>query len=145
LSAVETLSAGGVSEPPAISADPDGGFDPNVVDAVAAWSSAQQPNRHIEAAAQTAPAGADRTPPSFAGRKSATTCIPGIVYDIYQATKSGAEDFSAPTYTPPAGATSFTTPPLRANKSYYFVFRARDRAGNRDPNTVERVGQNLCV
>jgi hypothetical protein len=63
----------------------------------------------------------DRTPPTFAGLKSATTCIPGpidgqtasyqltwdpatddvtpskqIVYDIYQATKSGGEDCSAP-------------------------------------------------
>src|SRR5438876_11756278 len=82
----------------------------------------------------------DNIPPTFAGLKSATTCIPGpvgggrttsynlswdpatdnitpsrrIVYDVYQAEMSGAEDFSTPTYTTPAGATSFTTPPLPA-------------------------------
>ena len=113
----------------------------------------------------------DNTPPSFAGLKSATTCIPGpvgggrttsynlswdpatdnvspsrrIVYDVYQAETSGGEDFSAPTYTTPAGATSFATPPLSADKHFYFVVRARDQAGNSDSNTVEREGQNLCV
>ena len=121
----------------------------------------------------SAPAGAvDRIPPKFAGLKSATTCIPGpigpgrssryhlrwdpatdnrtpssqIVYDVYQARKSGGEDFSKPTYTTRPGATSFDTPLLPAgNYSYYFVVRARDRAGNRDSNTVERRGVNLCV
>ncbi len=114
---------------------------------------------------------ADNTPPSFAGLKSATTCIPGpigggrtasynlswdpatdnvspsrrIVYDIYQANTSGGEDFSTPTYTTSAGATSFTTPPLTTNSYFYFVVRARDQAGNSDSNTVEREGQNLCV
>ena len=112
----------------------------------------------------------DRTPPTFAGLKSATTCIPGpidgqsasyrlswdpatdnvtpsakIVYDIYQATKSGGEDFSSATYTARRGATTFTTPPLPADKDFYFVVRARDRAGNRDSNRVEREGVNLCV
>jgi len=114
---------------------------------------------------------ADNTPPSFAGLKSATTCIPGpvgggrttsynlswdpatdnvspsrrIVYDVYQAETSGGEDFSAPTYTTLAGATSFATPPLSTDKHFYFVVRARDQAGNSDSNTVEREGQNLCV
>jgi hypothetical protein len=113
----------------------------------------------------------DHTPPTFAGLKSATTCIPGpvgggrttsyhlswdpatdnvtpssrIVYDVYQATSPGGEDFSTPTYTTPAGATSFDTPPLPTDKSFFFVVRARDQAGNRDSNTVERQGQNLCV
>jgi len=122
----------------------------------------------------TAPAEArrrDTTPPSFAGLKSATTCIPGpigggrttsynlswdpatdnvtpsrkIVYDVYQADAPGAEDFSTPTYTTSAGATSFTTPPLPADKYFYFVVRAKDEAGNGDSNMVERQGQNLCV
>ena len=114
---------------------------------------------------------ADNTPPTFAGLKSATTCIPGpigggrttsytltwdpatdnhtpskkIVYDIYQATTSGAEDFSTPTYTTSPGATSFTTPPLPTDQTFYFVVRARDQAGNRDSNKVEREGQNLCL
>jgi len=113
----------------------------------------------------------DNIPPTFAGLKSATTCIPGpvgggrttsynlswdpatdnitpsrrIVYDVYQAEMSGAEDFSTPTYTTPAGATPFTTTPLPAGKYFYFVVRARDQAGNSDANKVEREGQNLCV
>ena len=111
------------------------------------------------------------TAQSLGGLKSATTCIPGpigggkttsyhltwdpatddvspaskIVYDVYQATTSGGEDFSAPTYTTAAGATSFDTPPLPTDRTFYFVVRARDRAGNSDSNKVERQGQNLCV
>src|SRR2546422_9242792 len=80
----------------------------------------------------------DHTPPRFAGLESATTCIPGpigpgrtsayhlswsaardnatpaskIVYEVYQATAAGGEDFSKPTYTSDPGATSFTTPQL---------------------------------
>ena len=113
----------------------------------------------------------DRTPPRFAGLESAVTCIPGpigggrtsaytlrwdpasdnrtptrrIVYDVYQATTAGGEDFSTPTYTTDPGATSFTTPLLPTDKVFYFVVRARDRAGNRDSNAVERDGQNLCL
>jgi hypothetical protein len=124
--------------------------------------------------APSAPAGAvrkDRTPPTFAGLKSALTCIPGpigggrtttytlswdpatdnlsptrrIVYDVYQATTAGDEDFATPTYTTEPGVTGFTTPELPTDKVFYFVVRARDQAGNRDSNTVEREGQNLCV
>jgi hypothetical protein len=113
----------------------------------------------------------DNIPPAFAGLKSATTCVPGpigggrttsyhlswdpatdnrtpssqIVYDVYQASTAGGEDFSAPTYTTPAGTTSFDTPPLPVDTTFYFVVRARDRAGNSDSNKVERQGQNLCV
>jgi hypothetical protein len=112
----------------------------------------------------------DQTPPTFAGLVSATTCVPGpingqdtsytlrwdaatdnltpsrkIVYDVYQAAVSGGEDFSIPTYTTPAGATSFETAALPADKAVYFVVRARDKAGNQDSNKVEREGQNLCV
>jgi len=112
----------------------------------------------------------DRTPPTFAGLKSATACIPGpgggqtasyrldwdratdnvtpstqIAYDVYQATKSGGEDFSSATYTVRHGATTFATPPLPADGTFFFVVRARDRAGNRDSNVVEREGVNICV
>jgi hypothetical protein len=113
----------------------------------------------------------DHAPPTFAGLKSATTCVPGpvgggrttsynltwdaatdnvsppstIVYLVYQASAPGAEDFSTPTYTTAAGATSFATPPLPGDKPVYFVVRARDQAGNIDSNTVEREGENLCV
>lgn len=114
----------------------------------------------------------DRTPPVFTGLQSAVTCIPGpaggptrlssyrltwseasddvtgpgaLAYEIYQASTPGGEDFSRPTYTIAAGATTFSTPPLPDDRTYYFVVRARDRAGNRDGNTAERPGRNLCV
>lgn len=113
----------------------------------------------------------DTTPPTFAGIKSATTCIPGpigpgrttsyrltwdaatddvtpsdkIVYLVYQAAIAGGEDFSTPTYTTSPGVTSFNTPSLPTDKYFYFVVRARDEAGNIDSNKVEREGQNLCV
>jgi hypothetical protein len=124
----------------------------------------------LAVAVAAAPA-ADGTAPMFAGLSSATTCVPGpvggdrttsyrlrwaaardrvtparaIVYDVYQATSLRGERFSRPTYTTPAGATWFVTPRLPAAKSYYFVVRARDRAGNRDSNRVERRGVNLCL
>jgi hypothetical protein len=113
----------------------------------------------------------DTVPPKFAGLQSATTCIPGpigpgratsyhlrwkaatdnvtpsgrIVYDIYQAQRSGGENFFKPTYTTRPGVTSFDTPKLSSTKTFYFVVRARDQAGNRDSNRVERRGVNLCV
>jgi len=119
----------------------------------------------------TRPPVTDFTPPTFAGLVKATTCIPGpvgpgkstpyhltwnpaidavtpsneIAYDVYQATTAGGEGFAAPTYTTPPGVTSFATPPLSSTKTYYFVVRARDLAGNRDSNRVERVGENLCL
>jgi hypothetical protein len=113
----------------------------------------------------------DQTPPVFAGLTQALTCLAGpispdrsspyrlswaaasddttsprqIVYDIYQATSSGGENFAIPTYTTTAGATTFTTPPLPAANSYYFVVRARDQSGNRDSNNVERQAVNQCL
>jgi hypothetical protein len=113
----------------------------------------------------------DRTPPTFGGLKSATTCIPGpvggdrmssyrltwaaakdnvtpssrIVYNVYRATSPGGENFSAPTYTTRRGAVTFVTPPLSSNESNYFVVRARDAAGNRDRNRREQLGKNLCL
>jgi hypothetical protein len=113
----------------------------------------------------------DRKPPAFAGIASATTCIPGpigsgisssyhltwqpaadkvspssaIVYEIYQADESGGEDLSTPTYVTAPGATSFDTPPLPSDQTFFFIVRATDEAGNIDSNTVEREGFNLCV
>ena len=105
----------------------------------------------------------------FAGLKWATTCIPGpvkegqtssyhleweaakaktsrrkIVYNVYEATTRGGENYSQPTYTTAPGVTSFDTPQLPVEDTYYFVVRARDRMGNEDTNTVEREGQDLC-
>ena len=68
-----------------------------------------------------------------------------ILYDIYQSTSSGGERYDTPTYTTAPGATSFDTPKLSGSQHYFFVVRARDEAGNRDSNTVERSGRNLCV
>ncbi|MDX6512785.1 MAG: hypothetical protein QOE36_2289, partial [Gaiellaceae bacterium] len=108
--------------------------------------------------------------PHFAGLESAVTCLAGpagggrssaytlgwtaasddgtpaarIVYDVYTATSSGKEDYSAPTYTSDPGATSFRTPPLASDTTYYFVVRARDTEGRRDRNRVERAGENIC-
>ena len=113
---------------------------------------------------------ADQTPPRFAGLKGAKTCIPGpigkgrsskhqlvwdpasdnvtpaaeIVYDVYQATTAGGEDFSKPTYRTEPGATQFVTPALPSDEAFYFVVRARDGAGNRERNKVERLSLNLC-
>jgi hypothetical protein len=114
----------------------------------------------------------DRTPPTFAGLQRATTCIPGpvgggtrsspyslrwvpaidditpssaIVYDIYQANAARDENFAVPTYTTQPGATTFVTPLLPDDQTYYFVVRARDEAGHRDANDVERLGVNLCL
>ena len=125
--------------------------------------------------AAVSPAGgvgrADRIPPKFSGLESAVTCIPGpiggnrttsyhlswtaatdnvtpsrrIVYEVYQATVRGGQNLSFRTYRTRPGVTSFNTPQLTVNETFYFVVRARDLAGNRDSNTVEREGQNLCV
>ena len=111
----------------------------------------------------------DASPPVFEGLQSAWTCIPGpsgagqkthyhltwnaakddvtpsseIVYKIYRATTPGGENFSRRTYRT-VGTTSFETPLLPTGKTFYFVVRARDRAGNEDSNTIEKEGQNLC-
>ena len=126
------------------------------------------------ASAGTHAGGRDRTPPLFAGLRSATTCIPGpvgggermssfrlvwpaakdnvtrpsrIAYDIYQTTSPNGENFSRATYTTRRGVTSFVTPQLPSTETdtYYFVVRARDAAGNRDRNRRERPGRNLCL
>jgi hypothetical protein len=112
----------------------------------------------------------DNTPPTFAGLESAFACTPGpqrpgqttpftltwkaatddktassqIVYDIYESTTAGAEDFSRPTWTTPPGVTSFKTPGLPSHGTFYFVVRARDQAGNEDQNRVERPGIDPC-
>ena len=117
------------------------------------------------------PGGGDRTPPVFAGLQAATTCTPGpsrpgqttpyhltwkaardkvtprsqIVYDVFESTTSGGEDFAHPSWTTSAGATAFTTPGLPADRTVYFVVRARDRAGNEDHNHVQRPGVNPCL
>ncbi|HSP55679.1 MAG TPA: hypothetical protein VLS25_08825 [Dehalococcoidia bacterium] len=68
-----------------------------------------------------------------------------IVYDIFVATTSGGENFSAPTWTTPPGVTTYETPGLPSHETFYFVVRARDQAGNEDRNTVEVRGADPCV
>jgi hypothetical protein len=119
---------------------------------------------------QPAPTSGDTTPPSFTGLTRAFACTPGpqrpgqttpynlswqaasddvtpgsrIVYDVYLGSAPGREDFSKPTWTTPAGVTSYATPGLPSHGSYYFVVRARDGAGNRDANRVEVHGVDPC-
>jgi Collagen triple helix repeat (20 copies) len=107
--------------------------------------------------------------PAFAGLQSASYCTGGpvqpaemvsytltwqaatdnvtpssqIVYDIFVAHPPGGEDFSHPTWTTPPGVTTYSTPDL-PSEGTYFVVRARDKAGNEDQNTVEREGVNTC-
>jgi hypothetical protein len=113
----------------------------------------------------------DTTPPRFGGLQSAFACTPGpqrpgqttpfnlsweaasddvtptksIVYDVYLATSPGGEDFSKPTWTTEPGVTSFRTPGLPSHGTFYFVVRARDRAGNEDANLVELLGSDPCL
>jgi len=113
--------------------------------------------------------GPDRTPPVFAGIQSATTCLGGpiggdrpihyqlawdaahdnktpaarLVYDVYVGAREGAR-FAHLKWTSKPGATSFRTPKLSSAKTYWFLVRARDAAGNRDGNRHEAMGVNLC-
>ena len=96
----------------------------------------------------------DTTAPAFAGLASAqdtgrgntvalawstaTDNSPPVTYNIYQASYSGLQNFSSPTYT--TQNTSYTVTGLTNGARYYFVVRARDSAvaPNEDTNTLER-------
>ena len=124
---------------------------------------------HVNPAPAGTPGPADV--PHFAGLISATTCdapVPavlprpsiytltwqaatdpvtassGIVYEIFLATTSGAEDYAQPTWTTSPGVTSFTTPAVPRTGPVYFVVRARNGAGVQDANTIERQGVSDC-
>ncbi len=61
-----------------------------------------------------------------------------IVYDVFQATTSGGEVFTAaPAATSTPGALSIALSNLPPSSTLYWVVRARDLAGNEDTNTVE--------
>jgi hypothetical protein len=60
-----------------------------------------------------------------------------IVYLVYQSDKSGGQDFTTPTLTSKAGVSSLPITDLELSKTYYYVIRAKDEAGNIDKNTVE--------
>ncbi len=99
----------------------------------------------------------DAQAPTFAGLTSATltgaatahlcwgagsddVTAPGaLLYDVYQATTPAGEVFTAPPLTTSAaGGTCVDVSGLTPNQQYCWVVRARDGAGNRDGNTVER-------
>jgi parallel beta-helix repeat protein len=98
------------------------------------------------------PVSPDTTPPAFGGLVSAAasgttvtlswnpaTDNVGVTgYNVYAATVPGAQNFSVPTMTAPAGATSIGYPAPAGGITYYFVVRAVDTSGNIDGNTVER-------
>src|SRR5215218_3743896 len=130
----------------------------------------RSPKREPSAPVQPAPPTEPQTQsPAFAGLIDAVTCVGGpgaqpprytlrwspasddrtpaseIVYEVYQATSPGGEEFDTPSYTTPAGATSYTTPELSSGTTYYFVVRARDSDGNVDGNLVERRGIDPCA
>ncbi len=104
----------------------------------------------------TPPSSGDTMPPTFGGVETATpvsgsqidltwtaatdnvSASSNIVYLIYIATTSGGQDFLVPpSFTTPAGATSFSVTGLTSATTYYFVVRAKDEAGNVETNTVE--------
>lgn len=116
-------------------------------------------------------AGSDTTPPHFAGIRRAFACTPGpqrpgettpyhlswsaatdnvtpsskISYDVYMSRTPGSEDFFDPSWITDPGVTQFETPGLPSHGTFYFVVRARDGAGNEDPNRVQRKGVDPCV
>jgi len=61
-----------------------------------------------------------------------------IVYDIYEATTSGGQDFSKASYTSEPAATSYVVANRTPGTRYYYVVRARDTSGNNDANVVQR-------
>lgn len=96
----------------------------------------------------------DGTPPTFGGATGATvsgTAInlawnegsdnvdtaTNLVYNVYQATSAGGQNFASPTYTTPAGSLAYTALNLNVSTQYYYVVRAVDSSGNEDTNTVE--------
>lgn len=73
------------------------------------------------------------------------TAQDNLVYDIYQATSSGAQDFETPSVSSTAGATSATLTGLTVGQTYYFVVRARDTDGKRDSNKIERSATPMTI
>jgi hypothetical protein len=106
--------------------------------------------------------GLDSTPPLFAGAKMAdgqtqairlewdaatddVTQAEEIVYQVYQATQTGSQDFAQPLLETPPGATSAVVGGLAVSTQYFYVVRARDAAGNTDLNTEEVTATTLAI
>lgn len=76
---------------------------------------------------------------------SAATDSNAVIYQVFQATASGAENFGAPTLTTNS-LSAFLSPLYPGSNSpitYFFVVRAADSCGNVDTNTVEQSIQPL--
>lgn len=104
----------------------------------------------------------DKTAPRFSGLTAATTtgtttvdlawgaasddrsAAGQITYQVYVATASLRQNFTAPSFQTPAGATSFQVTGLDLATKYFFVVRARDEAGNVDTNLTERSATTLA-
>ncbi len=101
----------------------------------------------------------DGTPPNFLGLDSVTnvtattadlawkdaiddkSATADIVYDVYESTTAGGQDFTAPPRaTSEKGATKMTLTGISPATKLFWVVRARDAAGNRDSNKVEKNG-----
>ena len=80
---------------------------------------------------------------SWAAASDNITPQGNIQYLIYMATTPGGQNFSAPTFTATAGATSYNVTGLNPLTTYYFVVRAKDEKGNIDSNTVEKSATTL--
>ncbi|MCK4444055.1 MAG: fibronectin type III domain-containing protein, partial [Thermoplasmata archaeon] len=103
----------------------------------------------------------DDTPPNFAGLQFAIDAGTGgtvtlswltatdpdtvhsnsdpslpINYDVFYSTVSGGQNFISPNATTTSLSVNITG--LTNGMMYYFVVRARDSAGNQEPNTIER-------
>ncbi len=107
----------------------------------------------------TTPPSADTVPPVFGGLASVTVSVTTLSlnwspatdnvglsgYAIYAATTPGGQNFSVPTMTAAAGATSAVFSAPNGATTYYFVVRAQDVSGNMDANTVERSATTDAV
>jgi hypothetical protein len=104
-----------------------------------------------------APPPPDTTAPTFAGLQTAvpgdqqvilswnaaTDSSPPITYSIYQATATGGQSFSSPSFT--TQTLSYTVTGLTNNQAYYFVVRATDNVANQDSNVVEKSATPSAV
>ncbi len=114
-------------------------------------------NADANTAERSATTLADGTPPTFAGISSISnisatgvdlnwtaatdnqSAPEDIVYDVFEATSAAGENFSgSPKVTSVPGATKITLAGLTPATTLYWVVRARDIAGNRDANLVEK-------
>ncbi len=103
----------------------------------------------------------DSTAPAFAGLRTVTALgsssvrlswqaasdlvspAGDLVYEICRATAAGGCGTFRTDYTTTAGARTLDATGLQADQRYFFVVRARDRAGNRDANSVQVSGRTL--